>query len=372
MAGFDFKAKDKMRQTKSRHNVVYLSSILIIVVILTLLLFTEVRKSEELVGKACQICTSSNWVKYSQNPLISQGKTKSWDHGRGDPFVMRDGTLYKMWFGANNEKAGITQVGYAESYDGIKWNMHSNPVLTPGTIKTHDATVVETPIVIKDETEYHMWYSSVNKFGGDGDESIYRIGHAVSQDGINWKKDANNPVVRPEGNYLEGNWSSWGVLEPTVIKEDGIYKMWFMGISAKPPDYKTIHYEIGYATSVDGSEWQPYSNNPVLEIYKGPYENKVINSAFFVLNDGKKYRLFYFGGDVPDIVADSKDGINWKKHEKTILPNGEAGSWDSWIVSSPTIIFDEGKYKMWYSGGRIDENFNFHFGIGHATNDGLK
>jgi len=312
-----------------------------------------------------------NWVKYSGNPIIYEGKKGEWNQMMGDPFVMRDESMYKMWFGANmpiDEKKSLTQVGYAESKDGIKWGIHPEPVLRVGARETYDATVVETPTVVKDETGYHMWYSSVNKFGGDGDEGIYRIGHATSNNGINWTKDKNNPVIKA-GDLTKGEWNSWASVDPTVIKEDGIFKMWFIGITYNPPNYETMSYGIGYATSADGSNWELYSNNPVLEVYNGPYENKVINSAFFVLNNEKYYELWYFGGNALDIYATSSDGIKWQKHEGTFLPKGPAGSWDSWVVSSPTVLLNGSKYKMWYSGAKIDENYTMHFGIGYATNN---
>ena len=90
-----------------------------------------------------------------------------------------------------------------------------------------------------------------------------------------------------------------------------------------------------------------------------------MNSAFFVLYNGKNYELFYLGGDVPDVYATSPEGLKWEKRETTILSKGKTGQWDSWIISSPTVILDEGKYKMWYSGAKID-NAGWHHAIGYA------
>lgn len=209
-----------------------------------------------------------------------------------------------------------------------------------------------------------MWYSSVNKFGGDGDEAIYRIGHATSRDGVRWTKDRNNPVIRP-GDFSKNEWNSWGVLEPTVIQEDRIFKMWFDGLVADAPDYKTARHRLGYATSKDGSEWE-VNKDPILELCAGPVD-KVLNSAFFVLRSGDTYKLWYMGGDCPDVYATSKDGVGWEKQQGIILPTGTAGQWDSWIVSSPTVIFDEGKYKMWYSGAKIDSSGRWYHAIGFAV-----
>lgn len=310
------------------------------------------------------IAMKNTWTKHPANPVMNEGRIGAWRYQPGDPFVMKDEGVYKMWFGANDEEQGITQVGYAESRDGIDWEIHPEPVLRPGTSAAYDATVVETPTVVKDGNgTYHMWYSSVNKFGGDGDEAIYRIGHATSQDGIRWTKDRNNPVIRPV-DFSTNDWNSWGVLEPTVIREDGIYKMWFDGLVVDAPDYKTAHHRVGYATSKDGSEWE-VNKAPILELCTGPMD-KFLNSAFFILHSRGAYELWYLGGECPDVHATSKDGIHWEGSQGTILQKGAPGQWDSWALFAPAIIFDEGKYKMWYSGVKIDDS-GWHHAIGYSV-----
>jgi len=302
----------------------------------------------------------NNWIPYPVNPAMSEGRIGNWRYQPSDPLVMKDGEVYKMWFGANDEEQSITQIGYAESRDGIAWEIHPEPVLRPGSKTVYDATVVETPTVVKaPDGTYHMWYSSVNKFGGNGDEAIYRIGHATSPNGINWTKDPNNPVIRP-GDFSQNEWNSWGVLEPTVIQEDGIFKMWFDGLVVDAPDYKTAHHRLGYATSKDGSEWK-VNKDSILELCTGPL-NKILNSAFFVLHRGDIYELWYMGGECPDVYATSKDGIHWEKQQGIILSAGRADQ----IVSSPTIIVEDGKYKMWYSVTKIDSS-GFHHEIWFAV-----
>jgi uncharacterized protein YbdZ (MbtH family) len=131
-----------------------------------------------------------------------------------------------------------------------------------------------------------------------------------------------------------------------------------------------MRYRIGYATSVDGSHWQLHRGNPILEVYAGPSENILINSAFVVLNNGRQYELWYLGGDAPDVYATSADGLAWQKTQQPILPKGPPGSWDAWVVSSPTIMVEDGRYKMWYSGLNIDET-GWRFAIGYAAREEL-
>jgi hypothetical protein len=151
-------------------------------------------------------------------------------------------------------------------------------------------------------------------------------------------------------------------LEPTVVWEKGIYKMWFDGLVADAPEYQTAHHRLGYATSKDGSEWEVHKD-PMLELCTGAVDN-VLNSAFFVLHSGDTDELWYMGGECPDVYATSKDGMRWEGSQGAILPKGAPGQWDSWIISSPTVILDEGEYKMWYSGSKRDDS-GWHHAIGY-------
>lgn len=339
--------------------ILVITGIFVAVVIGVAFLF--VKKQEEATD-------NSMLTKYAANPLFRQGTVNGWDFQPGDPFVMQDGGKYKMWFGANEEARRITQVGYAESPDGITWTIHPEPVVRAGSQRTYDATVVETPTVVKDiDGTYHIWYGSVNKFGGDGDEAVYRISHAISRDGVQWTKNSDNPVLRP-ADLFANHWTSWGVLEPKVIKEGNEFRMWFVGLNAEAPEYKTVRYRLGYATSADGSRWI-MREEPLLEFCTGELgSSRIYNSAFDVVKISDRYEFFYLGGDCPDVHAISRDGISWTKQdiEGKILAPGPAGSWDDGIVSSPSVLVDGQKLRMWYSGAHITFLSKFVMGVGLA------
>mgnify|MGYP001593269420 CR=1 FL=1 len=320
---------------------------------------------------------SQQWTKYYSNPVLQGGLQGSWDEFRADPFVMKDGDFYKMWFGgykppvdssmSGEFKETKGQIGFAESEDGISWRVHPEPVITNGPPGSPDFQIAEVPTVIKDGSRYEMWYS-----GKASDEAFNNIFHAVSSDRIHWTKDINNPVLR----YSETSnaWNSWGVLEPTVAKEGNVYKMWYTGISAdNPSNQKSMLIRLGYATSPDGSNWSVHEGNPVLDLAKIPLDDPnskeaaTFNTVFFVLNNGREYELWYFGGASPDIYATSQDGIHWMKQEGEVIPEGKEGEWDSWSVNSPSVVIEaDGTYTMWYMGWTIDSKRGLQFGIGHA------
>jgi hypothetical protein len=128
-------------------------------------------------------------------------------------------------------------IGLAYSTDGKHWKRYGDaPVLSPCT-EYNDPSVgwdyrsVGYPTVIKDGGGiWHMWFCG-------GPNTNHGIGYAWSNDGINWVKDADNPI------FHKGDGVSWRddrTYTPMVIGD----QMWFSG-----KDVDTGVYAIGYATA---------------------------------------------------------------------------------------------------------------------------
>jgi hypothetical protein len=128
---------------------------------------------------------------------------------------------------------GITWTGYDADSDG-----KADPVLS-GTYASGnwDYNYVSRATIIKNaDDDYEMWYS-----GGIWTMN-HGIGYATSSDGINWTRDANNPIVHKDDTGYPGYpWRQSRTYCPSVIKDGSSYKMWFAG--------KGSAYSIGYATA---------------------------------------------------------------------------------------------------------------------------
>src|SRR5919199_755859 len=112
------------------------------------------------------------------------------------PFVLKDGTLYRMWYNGSthafNCPPGVLaldrRIGYAESADGItltKKNDGPGPggsVLPLGAAGAFDAQQVGYVWVLKDTNEYKMYYSANDA------TNTWRVGLAVSIDARTWTK----------------------------------------------------------------------------------------------------------------------------------------------------------------------------------------
>src|SRR5206468_12102807 len=93
-----------------------------------------------------------------------------------------------------------------------------------------------------------------------GADPTWRIGLALSTDGVTYTKVAGNPVL--VGDSSSGAFDGHGASEPEVVYDESrqLYRMWytataFLGISS-----------IGYAVSTDGVHWNKYPGNPVLSL----------------------------------------------------------------------------------------------------------
>ncbi len=313
------------------------------------------------------------WVKYSANPVISEQSKSNWFQWPGDPFVMKDGPIYKMWFGANIID-DITQIGYATSPDGIKWSIHPAPVLLVGSSGQWDDYSVETPTVIKNSNgTYEMWYTGAGGAADDesaGFDRLHKIGYATSPNGINWTKhpkqvlDVN--IVNPK------DWDNFdfsGKADPTVIKENGIYKMWYTGAGSDSKDRMVLN--VGYATSNNGINWTRRSNPVLTRGGNGQWDDGSV-SAPSVFYDGSQYIMLYSGINEPEAgvetgsigCAVSADGIKWAKQGQCI--NKSTNGFDKSGLWGITGMYNTqtGKFQAWYSGLKIDTGL--HVSVGYT------
>jgi len=184
-----------------------------------------------------------DWIRYPDNPVVPPGIYPEWSYIIQNPSVMKDGDTYRMWFSANDLVSQI-RIGYATSADGLTWAVHPRPVLV-GDLGAWDAASVSTPAVIREGAGFTMWYS------GHSGDFIYRMGRAVSLDGIGWAKDSSNPVSSP--NF---GWEDSRVHPMQILAVDGAYEMYY---------YAGFSYVvIGHAISADGLTWTRSPDAPIL------------------------------------------------------------------------------------------------------------
>ena len=291
------------------------------------------------------------WTKYIENPLeLLNGASGSWNRNVCEASILynADSSRYEMWFsGTSGNPVFPYRIGFAKSVDGISWDMHPDPVLTP-TSGTWDQNNVQFPFVIRENGQYKMWYSS----SPQSNYNQSKIGYATSPDGIEWTKDTlHNPIFEPGTDP----WEAGGVMACYVMPVSGGYKIWYSGFTTSAINGNVY---IGYATSVDGISWQRDTiNNPVLEPgVTGLWDGKWVwyPEVLFIDN---LYYMYYAGtntgywGRIDVGLATSTDGITqWIKQPDPVL-SPSSGMWDWPKVECSSIeLIGDSLLWMWYSG----------------------
>lgn len=193
-----------------------------------------------------------NWTKYTGNPVLSPGDSSSWFNGFvSSPYVLLENGIYKMLFTApdlffNGQPTdGKGNIGYANSIDGINWNVNGTPALIAGEQNNWDSASIAEPSVVKVGNNYHLFYSALDQWNVEH----FQVGYAHSMDGINWTKSLQNPVL-PIG--YSNAWDRFWASHPAVIYDSLTqkFKMWYTGRDTAQITGLNGHYwDIGYAES---------------------------------------------------------------------------------------------------------------------------
>jgi len=265
---------------------------------------------------------NSRWTSYSESPVVlTNGSPGEFDCDHfWTSFVMHDGISFKMWYGGISSTPESSGLGYASSEDGLSWiKSPYNPILQ-GENKTKG---LESPFIIKDDGLYKMWYLDNNHQG---------YSYASSVNGITWS-DFTYSVI-----WNDVDWESYAIYHCSIIKEDNIYKMWYMSYTAM----------LGYATSTDGISWTKYQGNPILNGTIGDWDEYGIAYSY-VIKDDDEYLLYYCSGNgtIPYSIglAFSKDGINWTKYENNPIIRTPAGAS---VAYWPCVVRRQETYYLWF------------------------
>lgn len=232
-----------------------------------------------------------------------------------------------------------------------------NPVFTGAGEGHWDVAIRERGWVMKDGDRYRLWYT-----GYDGTRpGIKRLGHAVSTDGLSWKRDPLTPihsgdwvedmmiVKRGETYYMfaEGrgdqaqlltssdglNWTRVGTLDvrnadgtpiepgpfgtPTAFFEKGVWHLFF----------ERRDQAIWLATSTDLKVWTKVRDEPVMTPGPAAHESVMIAVNQILPHKGLYFAIYHGRGAEPvwsTNLAVSRDLLHWTKFPgNPLLPAAE-------------------------------------------------
>jgi hypothetical protein len=214
---------------------------------------------------------------------------------------------------------------------------------------------------IEGSTSAHPWYS-------DGNQII--IGHATSPDLLQWTHQ--EPALRtgPPGSLDAGH-----VTAPYVIKQDGLYYMYYGGKEGGVGYFAGEHLLL--ATSTDLANWTRYPASPIMRPdtswacywppgYNGGSGGPISGRDAHLIADPKYGFVFYYvarlrGDTIRHSVdqeysciaaATSPDLVHWTDRGPLVIrktTGTEAFTWNH--PESPCVFKREGLFYLFWKGG---------------------
>ena len=139
--------------------------------------------------------------------------------------------------------------------------------------------------------------------GAEPPARIYKIAHATSADGVNWKKEEGKQIISDKLNRQECQ------ALPTVARINDRHHMYFCYREAT--DFRKNPkraYKLGYAFSDDLSNWTRDDSNSGLDVTAGDWDSDMMcyphifqcNDQVYLLYNGNEFGKFGFGLAVLD------------------------------------------------------------------------
>lgn len=192
------------------------------------------------------------------------------------------------------------KIGLASTDDAAsptEWSRRADPIMSPSDPDARDfekTTMYKTSVVWDRENRlgapFVCFYNAKSTATG---KSIERIGIAVSDDLIRWRRYGNGPII-DNGSGISG--------DPQVVKMGDLYVMFYFGAFWKPKAFET------FAVSKDLVRWRKWEGPHLVEPSE-PFDKVYAHKPWVVKWNGVVYHFYNAVGDSGRCiaVATSKD-----------------------------------------------------------------
>ena len=243
-------------------------------------------------------------IRVSDHTIIPFGELGCFDeHGIFPMNVLRQSNAVYGYTCGWSRRVSVsveTAIGLAISHDdGLTFQRFGDgPVL---------AASLREPYLVGDgfvkviEKHFHMWYiygTGWRRFVPEtGPDRTYKIGHAISEDGINWLKDEAQAIddrLGPDESQAL----------PSVVEIDSTFHMFFC--YRQSFDFRTNierGYSIGHAYSNDLKNWRRDDHWAMLDNSHGDWDSDMqcyphafrCDDRVFLLYNGNEFGRYGFG-----------------------------------------------------------------------------
>jgi predicted GH43/DUF377 family glycosyl hydrolase len=244
-------------------------------------------------------------LRVASAPVLAPGGLGTFDeHGIFPMQVVQHGDQLLGYTCGWSRRVSVsveTGIGLAISIDGGESfeRIGPGPILAASPLEPF--LVGDAHVRVIGET-FHMWYIFGTEWavypGNDVPDRTYKIGHAVSADGINWSKDEGVAIIAD----VLGPRESQAL--PSVIEIDGIHHMFFC--YRHSDDFRTgagRGYRIGHAWSTDLRSWRRDDAMLGLQGTAGEWDSDMqcypnvieVDGSIYLLYNGNRFGRDGFG-----------------------------------------------------------------------------
>lgn len=225
-------------------------------------------------------------LNISSHPVLGLGSLGAFDDNGVSPtwIVNRGDMKFLYYFGWN--KGSLVRAaevsGLAISKDGgSSFKRYSRaPIIDRTDLEPYQILVISCILIEGDV--WRMWYDSADEWQTP-ELPRYNIKYAESSDGISWIRKGIVSV-----NYKSRNESR--VSRASVLKEDGIYKMWHCYA------LDSGGYRMGYAESQDGYKFERKSDSLTIQVSSSGWDSEMVCYPHVFKHKGQKFMLYCGNG----------------------------------------------------------------------------
>ncbi|MBI4978962.1 MAG: family 43 glycosylhydrolase [Spirochaetes bacterium] len=261
-----------------------------------------------------------------------------------DPAVIRFRERYIMYYSIPPWEDGRAGDGYAigiaESDDLDRWKIIGE-ILPEGAIEAKGLCAPDAVVL---EGKVNLFYQT---YGNGKNDAIC---HAVSDDGITFRRHPENPVFRPSGDWNAGR----AIDADVVVADDRLYLFW----ATRDPAMKIQMPGVSSAALNSGfgkTAWKQLNTDGPILRPELPWEGDCIEAPAVCRHDGRWF--MWYGGSynaTPQQIgcAVSDDGIRWKRiGSEPWLRCGRPGEWNQHESGHPYVFVDtDGATHLFYQG----------------------
>ena len=240
----------------------------------------------------------------------------------------------------NRSLIGKIRIDLNDLNSNIK--ISKKPVFSFGELGGFDENGVSYPVIIESGFKRYMYYVGWMPTVLTPFQNFTGLAQAdIGSD--NFRRVSRAPIL---GRTNEDPFSTGSVF---VMKENGIWKMWYTAFNkwGKEGEHKH-YYNIKYAESNDGVDWK--RENKVCIDFKNSDEY-AIGKPSVVKIDGIYHMWYVYRGKQYKIgYAHSFDGIKWQRRDDIVGIEVSNSGWDDTAIAYPHVFKYESSLYMLYCG----------------------